>query len=534
MKTMVISCLEPQHLTNCLRALRLWIKKEDIYVINNAYEPNKISTIESISRSSGVNVIRPEYVEGEARTKKFIHKITNDFARMFPKELILKLDEDVIFVSEKRVPQVDKGVFYFPLATINNYTTKVFAKELWPDIYKKCKVHDWMWHKEKPYDIKKQLFELVYQSDPKKLIEFTHMNDIQESITAKNCESKILMKERGISTHTVFFWAKDHIDNFGDEFENQEIHFYNMVKKGKFKYVVDYGMFCHHVNYHSVRDLVQGRKDLVTKFHEGIFSYYEITPSRSKSSRGVNVCVGSGWYADLQGAVRGKNTLAPQLFEASFMKEIFIPRIRRGLNPKAIHLYVSECEVPPNPMPEGVEVVRGKRNAKRNTTPGRKPYEIGAAHDWGTAFMLGAMFAFCNHMDYFFVEQDCLIHNFKRAYKIAKEMKAPMIYGFGDLNSFKPGWAEPSLTFVSYEFLPEFIERMMQGRWHEWNAGFDRFKNPEKQFHNTFADVAEYWPFGSGMKRPIPWDSEVYFAQRFDRPNYEKFMAHNVLEKVNG
>jgi len=349
-----------------------------------------------------------------------------------------------------------------------------------------------------------------------------------ENITSVNYEGKYLMDTRGISTHTVFFHAQDHIDNCGDENENQEIRFFDLVKKGKFRYVIDYGMFCHHINYHTIRESRQKEAELVNAFHDKIFEVFqEVTfPIFHKESSHTNkVCVGTGWYSDNEGGKRGESELAEKLFTPSYLSEIFVPRIQRSLNPRAIHIYASECETPLNPIPEGCEVVKGKRIAKRNTTIGEKPYKIGAAHDWGAAMMTGAMFAFVNNLNYFFVEQDCLVHNFKRVYEISKEMGAPIIYGFGGLSSFITGWAEPSLTFVNYKFLQEFMNRLCKGLWHEWNMGFERFANPERQFHNTFADVAEYWPFGYGMKRPIDWSKEVFFAQRFDTLNFETFIS---------
>ena len=532
MKTMVISCIEPHHLINCIRGLKLWMGKEDIYIINNAFDEQKIAMINETVKNQGVNVIRPEYVEGQKDTKPFIHRITNDFARAFPDELILKLDEDVILISEEGVPNFERGVFYMPLSTINNYTTRIYAREFWPDMYAKCSEHRWMWHNKEPFDIKEELFYKVYRSDPVQLIEFTRNNIIREKITVKNHVSKNLMGKRGISTHTVFFHAQDHIDNYIDANRNQEVHFYNLIKEGKFCYEIDYNMFCHHINYFTLRDLVKKESDLVKKFHERIFSIFERkadapTPCVINSER-AKVCVGTGWYSDLK---RGKikvSDLEPRLFDPSYLSSVFVPRVKRGLNPRAIHIYVSECEVPPHPMPEGCEIVRGRRPAKRYDTPGGQlPYVEGAAHDWGASIMTGAMFAYVNSLDYFYVEQDCLIHNFKGVYEVAKEMKAPIIYGYGAKASWTKRWAEPSLTFVSCDFLPEFIRRLYKGLWHIWNESFIKVKNPEIQFHNVFEDVAQYWPFGSGMKRPIDWESEMYFAQRFDTPNFEKFLSRS-------
>ena len=539
MKVMVISCLEPQHLEKCLSGLRVWVGLNNIHVINNGNTKEKIEQIDSIANEFAVKSMRPKYVEGKDNTKPFIHKITNDFALMFPNEVILKMDEDVILVSQKGVPTFDRGTFYMPTAAVDNYTIRSFVKEFWPALSTKCDVHDWPWHNKDPYDIKEELFFNVYNKHPKDFINFTLRNDILENVTQHNHKDKILMSERGLSTYAVFFHAQDHIDNFGDESMNQEMRFFDLVKSGKFKYTIDHGMFCHHISYHSIRELVSAHDGLVETFIKELFNHYghrivAKIDKTSRSHRKNKVCVGSGWYSDEKGGQRGSHQLASGLFLPEYFSDIFVPRIINALHPEAIHIYESNCEIPMDPVPAGIELVRGKRNAKRDVDPDRvKPYEYGAAHDWGSAFIQGAMFAFNNNMDYFFVEQDCLVHNFKKVLSIAHEMDAPIIYGYGDKASYKSGWAEPSLTFVSYSFLPEFIKRMMYGKWHMWNKNFDKVKNPEIQFHRTFDDVSEAWPFGCGMLRPVPWKKEVYFAQRFDAPNFVKFLTESPVNNVD-
>lgn len=529
MKTMVISCLEPHHLRNCLEALKMWLPPEDIYVMNNGNTPGRTQKIAAAAQEAHVNVIRPKYVEGQKSTKSFIQRITNDFAKRFPDEIILKVDEDNILISSKDKFVFESGAFFLPVSTINNYTTRIFLKKFWPDLLEKLEGCTWMWHHPEPVELRNVLFDAIYGAHPKDLIEFIEAQNTREYITHDNYTQYPLMDARGISTHAVAFHAKDHIDNYASDDENQEMYFYRLVLEGTMHYVVDHSIFCHHINYHPIRELVQQRAELVETFHKRIFEYYE----RQSSSRRIRsarrrACVAVGWYSDMRGGARGNVELAPQLFKPQYLAETLIPRIRKQIDPKAILLYISECEIPPDPLPEDVEILHGKRPAKRDTTPGRAaPYTIGAAHDWGATMMAGAMYAYCNDLDFIFYEQDCLVHNFKGALEWAKGR--PIVYGFGELASYGPGWAEPSLTFASREFLPEMMRRLSFGMWHRWNKGLERFKNPEIYFHNTFADVAEYWPFGFGMLRPIKYDQEIYFAQRFVEKDFLEFLKRSPV-----
>ena len=398
-----------------------------------------------------------------------------------------------------------------------------------------------MWHKPEPIEMKIVLFDAIYGSHPKDLIEHLNLQSTRTHITQHNYMRECLMSERGISTHAVAFYGQDHIDNYGDDSFNQEVRFFDLVKQGVMKYVIDHSIFCHHINYHSVRDLVQKKSELVSVFHKRLFEYYEEkmskTPhkvtTRSKvvhaSHDGANVCVTIGWYSDSNGGKRNAHTLAPQLFEPNYLNDTLIPRIQKQIDPRIILIHSSQCEIPPDPVPFGhnIEVVHGYRKAKRNTTAGQPPYAIGGAHDWGATMMTGAQYAYCNDLDFIFYEQDCLVHNFTKVLEIAEGKS--IVYGYGKNSSYGDGWAEPSLTFVSNEFLPEFINRLNKGKWHQWTEGFARFKHPEIQFHNTFADVAEYWPFGYGMKRPINFKDEVYFAQRFIEDDFLNFLKHSQV-----
>jgi len=528
MKTMVISCLEPEHLVNCLRALKMWLPTDDIYVINNGNTEKRVTEIARIARNAHVNLIRPEYVEGEKSTKPFIHRITRDFAQRFPDEIILKVDEDNILISSQDNFSFEPGVFFFPLSTINNYTTRIYLEKFWPDILLKLEKCSWMWHEPDPPEFKSVLFDAIYGAEPKELIKFAESHSTREYITHENYDKKCLMTDRGISTHAVAFHAQDYINNYGVDEANQEMQLFRSLKAGRIRFVIDRSIFCHHVNYHSIRELVHKRRDLVDTFHTRIFEYYEQTKGVRVVSSKSDVCVTIGWYSDSTGGKRGKTQLAPQLFKPDYLASVLVPRIKKQLDPRIILLYVSQCEIPPDPMPEGVEVIHGYRHAKRDTAPDRaSPYEIGAAHDWGATMMVGAQYAYCNDLNYVFYEQDCLVHNFDGVISCAQGKS--IIYGFGEKASYKQGWAEPSLVYASREFLPEMVERLNKGMWHQWNEGFERFRNPEKQFHNTFADVAEYWPFGYGMVRPINYSDDVYFAQRFIEKDYLEFLEHSPV-----
>lgn len=232
-----------------------------------------------------------------------------------------------------------------------------------------------------------------------------------------------------------------------------------------------------------------------------------------------SVCVGTGWYSDNERRNKTNSTCAAEFFDPNYLWRVWLPHVLRSIKPGAIFIYESICELPLAQQPwrvaEKVEIVKGRRS---NVS---RPYLLGDPHDWGASIMMGAQYAYCNEMDFVYFEQDCLCYSLDKALEWASGRN--LVYGFGPLTSWQPGWAELSLIYVSYTFIPLFMRYLYDFKLHIWNRDFDRVKHAEICIHRLFRGIAEHWPFGFGRNVPIDWDQKVFYAQQMTAENLEKF-----------
>lgn len=226
------------------------------------------------------------------------------------------------------------------------------------------------------------------------------------------------------------------------------------------------------------------------------------------------VCIGTGWYSDNERKNKTNPLCSALYFDPDYLWDVWMPHVKCFVEPGAIVVYESVCELPLKALPSGVEIITGKReNVSR-------PYLLGHPHDWGASIMMGAQYAYCNEMNFIYFEQDCLCYRLDKALEWAEGKN--LVYGFGPLTSWQPGWAELSLIYVSCNFIPLFMRRLYEFQLHIWNFDFNRVKHPEICIHRLFQDVAEYWPFGYG-RLPIDWSQEVFYAQQMLDADLNKF-----------
>ena len=219
-----------------------------------------------------------------------------------------------------------------------------------------------------------------------------------------------------------------------------------------------------------------------------------------------NIIIGTGWCGFLDG--RASNSETSKRVYGSFWLNTWQKYIKRFIKPMGYHVYHSNCEIDAALLSDDW-----------SRTKGLAPVEIlNHAHDAYASHIMGAQYALLNGCDYVFIEQDCLVYGLDKAIEWAQNQTAGIVYGFGEYSLF-PGWSEESFTFVSNEFLPTFIARMNRRRIFETTNSA-----PEKIFHSLFKDLAEYWPFGYGRKRPIDFDQEVFYAQQITDDELEKFL----------
>ena len=278
MKVIIIACLEPEHLATCLRALLLWVATDDIIVVNNGTTPENTHRINEITSHYSIQILRPhELCHGE-NSIIYINESLKAVCRKHPEEIVLKIDEDIILCSNVERFQFEHGVFFVPNLTINNFTTKNYLRAFWPDLYEALKSHAWMWHNPHPKtggDFRLELTKRFYTLNPVWLIRYCEENQTIEYVDGSEWFSKSMMGDRGISSTAMAFHGSDYLSLVQNQGGVEEILIAEGVRSGRFRYKVDYGLFCHHINYWPIRQIVKSNSHLVNAFNERIIDYYE-------------------------------------------------------------------------------------------------------------------------------------------------------------------------------------------------------------------------------------------------------------------
>jgi hypothetical protein len=281
MKALVISSSEPEHLASCLDALSLWLPASDVIVANNANQPAPAAQIDATARAHGVHVLRDHDTHDGSNTMPLIHEAIRSVCRAYPDQTIVKLDEDVLLVSSPARLAPAPGKFLVPNVTINNYTTKIYLDAFWPELAEACRAHDWLWHHVDPRtgrDYRVTLLELIYNTDPARLIAFCEANTTVEEIGAAEWQEKALMVApdgyRGISSMAIVFAAADYLRLFGAASGIEEVLIGTAIAAGRASYVVDHGIYCHHMHYFTVRELLRANADYVEAYKTRILECY--------------------------------------------------------------------------------------------------------------------------------------------------------------------------------------------------------------------------------------------------------------------
>lgn len=266
MKAVVLACLEPQHLDLCLDALTRWLPPEDVLVINNGNVPERTDHIERIAKRWSVPTGRNHDLANGEDTIPYAHEAFKDVCRMWPGETVIKLDEDVLLVSRPERWEVGPMELLVPAVTVNNFTSRFFFETLDPELAELAPSHPWLWHRPHPVtgeDTRMRGLRAIYGADPRDLVERCATEGSVRRLGRDDWGPEGLMdvsdidERRGISCTVMAFRADDYLEINGEEPGVDEVLFAEAVYDGKATYVVDTRIFCHHVNYFSLRAQVQ-------------------------------------------------------------------------------------------------------------------------------------------------------------------------------------------------------------------------------------------------------------------------------------
>ena len=223
------------------------------------------------------------------------------------------------------------------------------------------------------------------------------------------------------------------------------------------------------------------------------------------------LCLATGWCAFKE--QRRFNLGDGSVYAFDYLDKVFFPYHMKQVNFDAKFVYESKSDIDPyynHDIPESARSVIYAKNLKHH-------------FGWFASVLMGAQYSLVNNCDLVYVEQDCLVYGIKEALDWAKGKK--IVYGYGDYVSWCPGWAEQSFVYVSNEYLGTFLSVLNGCRIHENDKVL-----PEVSWHALFKDVASFWEFGCGRRRPIPFEGDSpLFAQQLKRHEIEKFK-----EKLDG
>lgn len=269
MKAVVIACLEPEHLDLSLDALLRWMPREDVLVVNNGNRPHQVRAIDEAGRVWGVDVARVHDVLDGTSTIGQIHEALKECAALWPDETILKLDEDVLLVSDPAAWDVGPGELLMPAVTINNFTGRFFLRELAPELV--AEPEPWLFHLPPPEDgpdLRWAATRAIYDTDPGLLVALTQLHGEVVRVGRDEWEDAALMVDheglrRGISSMAVAFRGADYLELCGPGGGIEEVLLAEAVFEGRAEYVIDTRIFAHHVSYWPLRPLLEPHRDAV-------------------------------------------------------------------------------------------------------------------------------------------------------------------------------------------------------------------------------------------------------------------------------
>ena len=218
------------------------------------------------------------------------------------------------------------------------------------------------------------------------------------------------------------------------------------------------------------------------------------------------ICVATGWCAHAEPRT---NTLGCQTqYDSNYLHDVWYPQITKYIQPSQVHIYLSRCDIYPL-LDLNWNYVHANTQAK----------EQAHRRDWFSSIMTGAQYAFCNGMDLLFIEQDALVNGLDKAIEWAQGKK--IVYGFGELQSLYPEWAEQSFMLVSREYIPKMLWELNSRGFHEH---IEKMKDvPERIWARLFNTDADFWPFHGGRLRPCRFDQEFFSYQQLTEEQIKTF-----------
>lgn len=276
MKAVVLACLEPQHLDLCLDALTRWLPTEDILVINNGNVPARTEAIELVARRWSVTTGRNHELADGEDTIPYAHEAFKDVSAMWPGETILKLDEDVLLVSRPEDWGLAPMELKVPAVTVNNFTSRFFLQRLDPQLAALAPSHPWLWHRPHPVtgeDTRLRAMRALYGADPRELVAMCEEHGSLRRLGRDDWGPEGLMdvseidERRGISCTVMAFRSDDYLEMMGEDPGVDEVLFAQAVYEGRATYVVDTSIFCHHVNYYSLRGEVHALGETIERWN---------------------------------------------------------------------------------------------------------------------------------------------------------------------------------------------------------------------------------------------------------------------------
>jgi hypothetical protein len=278
MKAVVLACLEPHHLDLCLDALTRWLPAEDILVINNGNRPERTEAIERTARRWNITSGRNHGLAHGEDTIPYAHEAFKDVCAMWPGETILKLDEDVLLVSRPGDWELGPMELKVPAVTVNNFTSRFFLEQLDPQLAELAPSHPWLWHRPHPItgeDTRLRAMRALYAADPCDLVKLCERQGSVRRLGRDDWRPEGLMdvseidERRGISCTVMAFRSDDYLAMMGDGPGVDEVLFAEAVYGGRATYVVDTTIFCHHVNYYSLRAEVRALGESIECWNRG-------------------------------------------------------------------------------------------------------------------------------------------------------------------------------------------------------------------------------------------------------------------------
>jgi len=230
----------------------------------------------------------------------------------------------------------------------------------------------------------------------------------------------------------------------------------------------------------------------------------------------MELCIGTGWCAQNEGhnnPQRSKLQNSPE-----WLENYWRPHIEAQIEPSAWVLYHSDCDIVVSQREFNADY--GEQFLASSVSARSLPYR----HDWAASVLHGAIYAYCNRMDYLYIEQDCMVHNLPVVLGFARNHQ--MCYGYGKFSMY-PGWAENSLMWVRNDALQAFICRMLTSQIKDCDG---KERVIETVFHNYFCNMFTPWPFGYGRIRPIDFSQQAFYAQQLTDQEIAQFMALEGLK----